>query len=141
MPQNYATHRHTPTLTIVGFVLALLAVIFLIGTWFRPASSALVLGVLCLTAAVFVLLSISRTYTTALQDRIILLEMRLRFREVLPPVHIPATERLSKQQIIALRFASDEELPGLVEQAVAQGLSADAIKRSIKVWRPDLNRT
>jgi hypothetical protein len=49
--------------------------------------------------------------------------------------------RLDKAQIIALRFASDAELGALAEQADREHLSADQIKRAIKNWVPDLDRT
>jgi hypothetical protein len=48
--------------------------------------------------------------------------------------------RLTLSQIIALRFASDEELPTLAQRAVDGSLSNDAIKKEIKVWRADTRR-
>jgi hypothetical protein len=88
-----------------------------------------------------VLLSISRLYITRLQDRIIKLEMRVRCATLLSPAQQAVAARLKKAQIVALRFASDEELPGLLEQADREQLSADQIKRAIKNWVPDMDRT
>ena len=48
--------------------------------------------------------------------------------------------RLTIKQIIALRFASDEEFVELARKAADQGLSADDIKKSVKHWRPDHDR-
>jgi hypothetical protein len=47
---------------------------------------------------------------------------------------------LSEAQLVGLRFASDAELPGLVEETLAKKLSRAQIKKSIKVWRPDYFR-
>jgi len=60
---------------------------------------------------------------------------------VLTPAQQAILERLSKPQVIALRFASDGELGPLVEQADREKLSADQIKRAIRNWVPDFERT
>jgi hypothetical protein len=48
--------------------------------------------------------------------------------------------RLTMQQIIGLRFASDGEFVELARRAADEGLSLDAIKKSVKAWRPDNDR-
>ena len=73
---------------------------------------------------------ISRVYTTKLQDRIIKLEMKLRFAQLLSPAQQAMLARLSLPQVVALRFASDSELPALVERADRDRLTADQIKTS-----------
>ena len=52
----------------------------------------------------------------------------------------PLDSRLRIGQIIALRFASDEEMPALAQRAVEEKLSQKVIKQSIKTWKPDYNR-
>jgi len=52
----------------------------------------------------------------------------------------PLDHRLSMGQIVALRFTSDEELPGLAKKAANEKLSAKEIKRAITNWKPDHNR-
>jgi hypothetical protein len=99
------------------------------------------LGLAGMIAAIQVLLSISRIYVTKLQDRIIRLEMKVRCAALLNPAQLATVDRLDKSQMIALRFASDAELPGLVEQADREKLSADQIKRAIRNWVPDFERT
>ena len=81
-----------------------------------------------------------RTYALKVQDRVIRLEERLRLQSVLPE---PLRERigdLTLDQLIGLRFASDAELPSLVEQALANHWNRDQIKRAIQNWRPDTLR-
>ena len=52
----------------------------------------------------------------------------------------PLDRRLRMGQIVALRFASDEELPGLAKRAADEKLSTKEIKRTIINWKPDHNR-
>ena len=98
-------------------------------------------GLFSLTVAVFTLAAISRWYTTALQDRIIRLEMRVRLKELLPPARHAEIDRLRIDQLVALRFASDAELPDLVRRTLDERLSRDQIKRAIKDWQGDYLRT
>jgi uncharacterized protein DUF6526 len=94
-----------------------------------------------LCAAVLVLLQISRRYTTRLQDRIIKLEMRVRTASYLTPDQQRLFAQLHNKQIAALRFASDDELPALLERSVREKLPPKEIKRAVKNWTPDLDRT
>ncbi len=87
------------------------------------------------------LLAISRIYITRLQDRIIKLEMRMRVAALLQPPQSEMLGRLTTKQIAALRFASDEELPALVERVARENLKPDDIKRAVTMWVPDLDRT
>jgi hypothetical protein len=139
--QSYENHRHNPRSTGVGFLFVVVAIVGFTMRWFVGGRWPFALGLGGLIGAVVVLLLISRTYTTALQDRIIKLEMRLRCAQLLAPDRQGALARLSKTQIIALRFSSDEELPGLLERAEREHLTADQIKRAIKNWTPDWDRT
>ena len=140
--QTYATHRHNPKLTGIGFLLLVIAGLLFALRWFRIGGSEMfAAGLAALMASVLVLLTISRVYTTKLQDRIILLEMKLRCGQLLTPAQQATLSRLSPPQVIALRFASDGELPALVERAERDRLTADQIKKAITTWVPDLNRT
>ena len=87
------------------------------------------------------LTAISRWYIVRLQDRIIMLEMKVRAAEILPAGQDALLAKLSPKQIAALRFASDDELGPLLERAARENLSPKDIKASIRTWRPDLHRT
>jgi Family of unknown function (DUF6526) len=140
--QDYATHRHNPKLSAIGFLFLLVSVVAFALRWFEIGGRyTTALGLLGLIASIQVLLSISRVYTTKLQDRIIKLEMHVRGMKLLTPAQQAVLARLSKPQIIALRFASDGELPALVEQADRENMTAEQIKRAIKNWVPDWDRT
>ncbi|MBL8205642.1 MAG: hypothetical protein JNM09_15510 [Blastocatellia bacterium] len=84
---------------------------------------------------------LARTNALKAQDRVIRLEERLRYQHVLPAELAKRAEALKTGQIIALRFASDEELPELVEQSLAgKFASVKEIKLAIKQWRGDYLR-
>lgn len=88
-------------------------------------------------AAVFA----SRTMALKVQDRLIRLEMRLRLRELLPAASHGDILRLTVRQMVALRFASDAELPELVQRVLKGELAGDKpIKAAIKYWQADWQR-
>ncbi|RXK46574.1 DUF6526 family protein [Aquirufa rosea] len=94
-----------------------------------------------LVGILFILISfVTRIYANKNQDRIIRLEMRLRFYQL---TQVPFTEKenlLSINQIVALRFASDAELLPLIDQAINKNLSPKEIKRTIRDWQGDFMR-
>jgi hypothetical protein len=140
--QSYANHRHNPKLSFIGFLFLLLAIGAFAFRWFDIGGRyAMAVGLLALIASIQVLLSISRIYITKLQDRIIKLEMKVRCATLLTPAQQAAYSQLSTAQVVALRFASDEELPPLLDRAARENLDADQIKRAIQNWVPDWDRT
>jgi hypothetical protein len=78
-----------------------------------------------------------RTYALKAQDRAIRAEESLRYF-ILTGKAIDT--RLRMGQIVALRFASDDEFVALAEKAAAEGLSGKQIKQLIQQWRPDYRR-
>jgi hypothetical protein len=82
----------------------------------------------------------ARQHSLTAQDRIIRLEERLRFTALLPPDLLARSHSLATAQIIALRFASDEELPELVRRTLDENLTQKQIKQAINNWRPDYLR-
>jgi len=79
-------------------------------------------------------------YGMTLQNRIVVFEMRYRFHVLTGQRFEPIEDQLSFGQIAALRFASDAELPVLVNRVLAEKLSPDAIKMAIINWLPDHRR-
>lgn len=75
------------------------------------------------------------------QDRVIRLEMRLRLERLLGAARRAEIETIGLRQLVALRFASDAELPALVEEVLAGRLSdPDEIKRRVRDWQADWMR-
>ena len=140
MPQSFASHAHRPVPTAIAGLFGLLAIVLLVGAWLFGWAT-LAPGAVSLSLAVAMLVSMSRTYITRLQDRIILLEMKVRCAEVLPAGQDARLAELGPKQVVALRFASDEELGALLERAIREKLPPQEIKRAINTWRPDHLRT
>jgi hypothetical protein len=138
--QSFASHAHQPVLTYVAAVFTLTALIAAVGAW-AFGWPTLELAVVALAGAAAVFVSMSRTYITRLQDRIIRLEMRVRCARVLPAGQDAKLDQLTIKQVAALRFAPDDELGSLLERAVAEKLPPTEIKRAIKRWQPDHLRT
>lgn len=93
--------------------------------------------IVLLSIVVFLIAFFSRTFALKAQDRAIRAEENLR-HFILSGKLLPSTLRLS--QIIALRFASDEEFLQLAERAASQKLRSKDIKQAIVNWKADNNR-
>jgi len=82
-----------------------------------------------------------RTNSLKVQDRIIRLEEKLRYQQLLSPALAQQCNALTAGQTVALRFAGDDELAALVTQVAAGKLSKPKeIKQAIKNWRADTFR-
>jgi len=80
----------------------------------------------------------SRVQALTVQDRVIRLEERLRMRQLLPADLHPHIDALTHRQLVALRFASDQELADLVREVVGGQLATPKdIKLRVRNWRPD----
>ncbi|HJZ75069.1 MAG TPA: DUF6526 family protein [Vicinamibacterales bacterium] len=80
----------------------------------------------------------SRVQPLTVQDRVIRLEERLRLQRLLPPDLHQHINTLTHRQLVALRFAGDDEVPDLVRQIAAGKLTTQKeIKMQVKHWRAD----
>lgn len=83
----------------------------------------------------------ARAMAARAQDRVIRLEERMRLGRLLPDELRGRIEELRPSHLVALRFASDEELPVLAQRCLAGELTkAEQIKKEIRTWRPDYLR-
>lgn len=137
--QSFQNHAHRPTPTAVLWLFALIALVLIVRQFLGHDTRDW--AIVFIVLALFEVGWISRVYIVALQDRIIMLEMKVRAAELLPAGADAKLAQLSKKQIVALRFASDEELGGLLDRAVRENMAPKAIKAAVKTWRPDLHRT
>ncbi len=88
-------------------------------------------------AVIWVSYMLRQHYALTLQDRIVRLEMRLRYFQLTGQPFEPVEARLNFYQLAALRFASDSELPELIERTLREDLYPEAIKKSIRHWTAD----
>ena len=104
--------------------------------WRYPSEGSVFLVVVA--AALFALAVLSRTQAVTVQDRVIRLEMRLRLQQILPPELRTRIQDLTHRQLVALRFASDAEMPGLVREILDGKLTTvKQIKLRVKNWQGD----
>lgn len=136
--QSYANHlRWFPLFHFVVSPILLAYAIWAIWVAFRSPSAEHVWTAV-FGAGVFLGALASRAMAVRVQDRVIRLEMRLRLAAVLPDDLRPHILTLTPKQLIALRFASDGELPALVRQVVSGKLADQkAIKKAIVHWQAD----
>ena len=139
--QSCASHtRWVPAFHMVAF--PILAILFFWSAW-RVVTGFSVdrLMFLMLTTATLIALFLARVSALTVQDRVIRLEMRLRLAQLLSADLRPRINELTPKQLVALRFASDEELPDLVRTVLVDRITdARAIKKMIRHWQGDYLR-
>jgi Family of unknown function (DUF6526) len=135
--QSYASHaRFHPLFHFVLIPLLLINLIVSIVWLVREPSFASVWD-LVMAVVLFILAFLARANPMKVQDRVIRLEERLRLYALLPESQRARIPELTEDQLIALRFASDDELPGLAERALNEHLNRKDIKKAIVNWRGD----
>ncbi|HUR00693.1 MAG TPA: DUF6526 family protein [Gemmatimonadaceae bacterium] len=136
--QSYASHRRFIPMWHFFAVPVLLINVGVAAVQFsrdpRPITAWAVVVAIALAIAIFV----SRSMPLRAQDRIIRVEERARLERLLPPDLRGRVDELKPNQLIALRFAPDDEVPELTRRALSGELANQAdIKRAIRNWRAD----
>jgi hypothetical protein len=139
--QNYANHKRVDAPYFYGFApMVLLGAVFaIIGFirspgWYGASLLLLHIGVM----GVFLR---ARSYPITVQNRLVRLEMKLRLERILPDDLKPRIGELALGQLIALRFASDAELPELTRRVLDERITkADDIKKLVRDWQADFLR-
>jgi hypothetical protein len=142
-PQSFKNHgRNDPPMHFFVFpvltINLIVAIYIAIRYWHHHLHHHLWWVVVSL--ALVVLAFKSRINDLKLQDRIIRLEERLRLAALLPAAELAHIDEFSIKQLVALRFASDSELPALAHRTLTQNLEPKAIKEAITNWRADNHR-
>lgn len=141
-PQHLKSHaRIDPMFHYVALGLLLFGLILGITAFVQSLHGHhdLLVGIwmLVISVALIVIATKARLYPLKVQDRVIRLEERLRLAMLLPEPLRHRIHELSEEQLIGLRFASDEEVPELVREALEKKLSRQQIKERIQNWRAD----
>jgi Family of unknown function (DUF6526) len=143
-PQNLANHTrrdppfHFYILPIFALALILTLVHFFAHITHGDLRDHIHAVLLILLAVAFLLLAFKvRLYSLKVQDRVIRLEERLRLTQLLPEPLRSRIPELTEDQLCGLRFASDPEIPKLVERTLKENLKRADIKKAIQNWRPD----
>ncbi len=135
--QNYANHRKSvPGFHFLTFGIILIYLLWTLYQVIFHFSWDHLFGVLPPIALALVALY-SRTFSLVVQNRVIRLEERLRLERLVPELR-GRTDELSTGQLVALRFASDAELPALARRVLDEHIrDQDVIKKQIQSWRAD----
>ena len=139
--QSFAKHaRIVPGYHFVTFGILLVNLVWTVREAVRAFSFDELIEV-ALAVALILMFIYARLFALGVQDRVIRLEERLRMERLLPADLKPRIEEFSVPQLVALRFAGDEELPALARKVLDENIAdRKAIKQLIKKWRPDFQR-
>jgi hypothetical protein len=136
-PQTLQNHgKFDP---IFHFFLAPVGLAFVIATIYHAIQNPGMEAYTHILIALWALMAVFRIriYSLKVQDRVIRLEERLRLAGLLSEPLKSKSAALTEGQLIAIRFASDAEVPALVEKTLAGNLKQKEIKQAIQTWRPD----
>jgi hypothetical protein len=139
--QSYKNHAKTvPAFHFVAVPLLMVNLVWAVRRATEAPSADTVIAATTAVALIIVAF-LARIFALQVQDRVIRLEMRLRLREVLPIGLHPRIVDFTTGQLVALRFASDAELPELAQVVLRDHITnKKAIKLMIKEWHADHQR-
>lgn len=136
--QTYRNHsKFVPAYHFVAFPLIVINMVWALYRMFALGTGDSIVNALTAIALVIVFF-MARIFALRVQDRVIRLEMRLRLREVLPLGLHPRIIDFTPDQLVAMRFASDEELPELATVVLRDHIhDKKVIKQMIREWQAD----
>lgn len=140
-PQDYDNHRmFVPGYHYVAFGLIAINLLYSLYETVTSFSVDSVMAVLLAVGLVLVFFY-ARIFALRAQDRVIRLEERLRLHDLLASDQKDTIGKLTAEQLIGLRFASDGEVAALVATVTAEGIQdREEIKKRVTNWRPDHQR-
>ena len=136
-PQNFKNHARLDPLyhIVLGLIFLINLIVAIVELILHPGFHHA--WVLVLSLALIIIGIRLRTYPLKVQDRVIRLEERLRLQALAPAEWHAQIYRLNEAQLIALRFAGDDEVVALAKQALEENLTRKQIKERIRNWRAD----
>lgn len=144
MPETAQTYKnHAKVVPLFHYVVLPLLLVNVFWSariaWRTPNTATIIAAG---TAVALVLLAFfARIFALKVQDRVIRLEMRMRLLDLLPAALHPRIAEFTAGQMVAMRFASDAELPDLAQTVLRDRITdRKAIKLMIKNWTPDDHR-
>jgi len=140
--QSYENHtRYHPLQHFfwlpVSLITLVTSLIYVVSSLIKGSFTLPVFLIFMLVLMSFVAGALARLNALKVQDRVIRLEEQFRYYMLTKE---PLDPRVTMEQLIALRFSSDEEFPQLAKLAVEKDMSGDEIKKAIKQWRTDEHR-
>jgi len=141
VPQTLENHaRIIPTFHMAVFGIFAINLLWSIYRLVRVPSVDSVVALLL--AVAFILLAFyARVFALTVQDRVIRLEMQLRLKALLPPDLQGRIHEFTHKQLVAMRFASDAELPDLARAVLKDNITeGKVIKKMIRSWQADYLR-
>jgi cell division protein ZapA (FtsZ GTPase activity inhibitor) len=142
-PQSYENHArfdplvHFSTMPVLLVNLGL-SIYYTLHNW--PIHNKLALWWIVMSLTLIVMNVAARTAALRAQNRVIRLEEKLRIASLVTASELVELDSLTMEQYIALRFASNPELPELARRAVREKLTGKQIKESVVSWRADNDR-
>jgi len=136
--QTLATHRRWIPMWHFFAIPVLVANVVVVAIYFARDPRFINGWALVVAIALLIGILLSRTMPLRAQDRIIRLEERSRLERLLPSDLRGRIGELTASQLIAIRFAPDDEVPELTRRALSGELKSQGdIKRAIRNWRSD----
>ena len=140
-PQTFANHTQlVPMFHYVAFPIVAINFLWSLYGLFQNFGVGAARGA-AVSFALVVIALFARVFALKAQDRVIRLEERMRLRQLLPDDLTSRIEDFTTAQLVALRFASDAELPDLARKVLDGGIAKQkAIKQAVQEWRADYQR-